>query len=1304
MLAFDDFIHNNYFNSYFVEYKLQEHFIGENAQKAFENIINVYQKLDFDALSEAQLEEEFIKVVLQELGYFLAYQVNKKSFGKNYKPNFALFESENVKNEHYSKTDKAENENILALCESKSCKIELDNKKIDSKNPHFQLIRYLNDLKISFGFLTNGCFWRLYDVSKNRADKVFYEINLEIILQNNDFQAFQYFYYIFCQQTLISFNRPNPQKKNFLELQAEIILQVENDLKELIYGQDSIIETIGQKLFNQNQYSIREIYANSLFFGFRMLFIAYFESKFYPELFKKHKAYSRYSLRSILFKLQNNLEYEKQGFDAWNDLKLLFQYLNQGNLDIEIPLLNGGLFAISKAPLLELPWILDNADLLKILKLLLHHQDSKAWRDYKTLSVTHIGNIYEGLLESEFRQAFEGTYYLEYLQGKNISEGYFDDFDYQRLKNDKKVRILKERLYENTEIYLSNQSNTRKTTASYYTPSEITHFMAKESIEKSLRQNNDLVKLKILDNACGSGHFLIETLNILTKIGLERLDNQEDVLLKQLLETEKATIVEHNKKVLRSAQFELDELTLLKRILLKKIIFGVDLNDFAIELTRLSLWLDTFILGTPLSFIEHHVKQGNALIGYTKNELFENLQKNNDLFANKLKEKINFLVEKLSVLSNLKDNTPQEVAQSKQIYESLQPDLQQLNLVMNFYTYKRFLPIMQRQNKAVLKEKLIELNAVLTDFEKEIFEEKNTVLVQNIKEIARKFSFFNYEIEFAECFQNWNAGFDLIIGNPPWDKTKFDDKDFFSMWRSSYRSMKHSEKEEVRINILDYKGVSQEYENNRNSVVFANDYYKEFYPQNAGVGDNNLFRFFIERNLTLLCKKGVLTLITPSSWIFEDSSIKIRKHIFQNYHLHFFYQFENKKGIFPAVDSRYKFAIFQITHKKETVENSKFDQTETVIPLALPVRFMQTNTDVLYENQGKNDILYYPYEDIYTLSPNHWALFEIKSDQDLPIIRKVYQQFQPLSPDYLDFRNELHMTNDRDIFREKPEDMILYEGKMIHQFRNDFANPQYWIKQKDFENRLTETEISRLVSDIYEQMPEKNGNENHKEYLLKELKLSESDLQQLIVLDSEYVRLCFRGIARNTDIRTLITAIIPQKNTYGSSMFGHIPKKYVLENGKIGIQNIAMERVLFVQSLFNSILMDYLMRFLVDMNVSKTYLMRLPVPQPVDEELLENDLYKKLIVNTLKLNLANNLNLKNSLADLQKRLKITEKDLPKTEKQRIFLQIENDVLVGKLYGLTLAELKHLSGSAYFKILNEKQAEYLVVLYQKYEKM
>jgi hypothetical protein len=1302
---FQQFSDNTYFNSYFLEYEMKDYFnkaYQADCQAAFERIKSVYARIAIAELSEAQLEDKFIKEVLIALGYAYTYQVSKKVFGKTHKPDFALFENEAVERQSGG-SDKSSTENILALCESKAYSVRLDNKLTTTDNPHFQLLRYQSDLRIHYSFLTNGRKWRFYDITNPKQDKIYFEIDLEWILQNDNYDAFTYFYYNFHKEQLLQLYNKQKGKptleKTFAELNQAYILQVENDLKEVIYGKDSIIETIGQRLFSSygEQYSIQEIYANSLIFVFRLLFVSYFEGQFRnptslmvgEEMFRSLRGLLRYS----------QAEYHlPEGYDVWNVMKHFFDYLNYGNIDLEMPLLNGGLFAEEKAPLLKLPKVLTNQDIKEMLSLLLFHSQGEqtAFRDYKTLSVTHLGNIYEGLLESEFRQAFEGTHYLVFQKGNTIKEGYFDNYDYQTIKKDKTAKVLEERFYHNDEIYLSNQSGNRKTTASYYTPQAITRFMAEESIQKLLAQTDrenaekqtrkSILDLRIMDNACGSGHFLVAVLDVLTSEALQRIE--EDPKLKQTLEAEKATILQNLREIVSTQTYEIDELTLLKRILLKKIIFGIDLNDFAIELTRLSLWLDTFVLGTPLSFIEHHIRQGNALIGAKKQELYDNLGNESNLFSSRVKNKISELIANLARLSDLKDNTPEEVEESKRIYQSLQPALEQLNLALNFYTYKRFVPFLFADKEERKKEE-IALEQALEQFENDIFNGANTALIGRIKQISDLFSFFNYEITFAEVFQNGYSGFDLIIGNPPWDKTKFSDSDFFAMWRSSYRTMKNKEKAETRQNVLAYKGIQQEYDTKRNFVVFANEYYKNYYPHNAGVGDNNLFRFFIERNLGLLTPDGTLTYITPSAWIYEDSSINLRKHILANYQLEFFYQFENRKGIFPDVHRSYKFAIFQITQPEAQAEKRG----------TLPVRFMQTDPEILYKTEtydGKKGILQYPYEDIYKLSPQHQALFEIKDQQDLEILRNAYQRFEVINPNFIDFRNELHMTADRDLFQEQPDDMILYEGKMIHQYRNNLAQPQYWIKNVEFETQLIKTETNRLISDLYECIPTEQQEATKKSSVLNFLGLQEEqELEQFVVFDKDFPRLVFRGIARNTDNRTLIAALIPSQHTFGNSMMAHIPKKYVFENGKVGVQEVPLERVLFVQALFNSLVLDFIIRFLVDINLNKTYLMRLPIPQPSDEELQQNVVYQQLIKNALLLNWANNPN----LDGLPKKVafQVKKADIPTTQKQKDKLQAQNDLLIADLYGISKQQLAHLSSEAYFKILNEKNKPYLTLL-------
>ena len=191
------YIENNFFNREYLATELPKIFDNHISDPVFSVFKTLYNKTKFEKLNEAQLEEEFIKPALQALGYAYAYQIQKKAFGKNHKPDFALFADDLLKNNHYN-AEKDDTADILALCESKAYGITLDTGKISEKeNPHFQIIRYLNDLKINFGFLTNGRLWRFYETSKNRAEKVFFEIDLEKIIEDDNLQYFNYFYFIF---------------------------------------------------------------------------------------------------------------------------------------------------------------------------------------------------------------------------------------------------------------------------------------------------------------------------------------------------------------------------------------------------------------------------------------------------------------------------------------------------------------------------------------------------------------------------------------------------------------------------------------------------------------------------------------------------------------------------------------------------------------------------------------------------------------------------------------------------------------------------------------------------------------------------------------------------------------------------------------------------------------------------------------------------------------------------------------------------------------------------------------------------
>ncbi|EJX1622089.1 class I SAM-dependent DNA methyltransferase, partial [Campylobacter jejuni] len=814
-------------------------------------------------------------------------------------------------------------------------------------------------------------------------------------------------------------------------------------------------------------------------------------------------------------------------------------------------------------------------------------------------------------------------------------------YDFKILEKSKKVE--KYTFYKKGQIYLKNTSNSRKASASFYTPQSIANFLIQSALKDKLN-NENILKFKILDNACGSGHFLVGVLNAITHIVLSDFDHFTN--LKELYEEEKENILNYIKDFVQD--YEVDESDILKRLLLKRIIYGVDLNPFSIELTKLSLWIDSFIFGTPLSFIEHHIKCGNALINSNLSDFKDLIKQNSsNLFTNSITQEFEILQEVFEKLDNLKDTNEEQIKQSKQIYQNeITPKLNKLNLYLNYINALHF----------VNKEELQILKALSQDDIQNLSQNEQAKNI--ISKYQKEFNFFNYELEFPEIIENQVfKGFDIIIGNPPWDKTKFSDDDFFPQYKSDYRSLIASKKKEIQANLLAKDYIKQNYEKQKAYINDLNEYYKKAYPLNKGSGDGNLFRLFVEKNLSLLKQDGNLAYVLPSALMFEDGSLTLRKEILENKTLEYFYSFENNKAIFIDVHRSYKFALMLI-------KNTQTNHTHKI-----KMMFYKTDINSL---KNKDEILILSLKDIKKLSPTHLALMELKDKQALEILRKSYNAFQNLSFDYIDFRRELDMTNDKDLFIEEFREGLLplFEGKMIHQFDANFSQATYFLEKAKFDERLKSKELSRA-----------------KKATGKELK------PKLIKYDRDFFRLGYRAVARDTDERTLIASLLPKNCGFGHSMFANAPKQYIVKDDEISMDIVPYEKILFVLALLNSLVVDFIIRNMVQINVSKTYLERIPLPQPSDEEIQNNEIYKTLAKNALLLQLYNDKN--HHFDELKQEFSIKNEEIPKTKKAYDILRAKNDLLVKELYGLSDDEFSYMIRT--FKVLNEKQSEYITLL-------
>ena len=612
-------------------------------------------------------------------------------------------------------------------------------------------------------------------------------------------------------------------------------------------------------------------------------------------------------------------------------------------------------------------------------------------------------------------------------------------------------------------------------------------------------------------------------------------------------------------------------------------------------------------------------------------------------------------------LGAMRDTTAHEIEQSKQLWKhSIAPKLNLLSRALSFICTRRALLAEGDKAGCQALDKTPDLLAQLFDENK-----SKTAAPRQVESYAQRFHFFHYEVAFPEAFACSKKGFDVIVGNPPWDKTKFADTDFFPQYHSNYRSLKNSDKSAVQKRLLESPHIASAYQSTLRERDVANEYYKDksVFPLNKGAGDGNLFRLFVERNLGLLNAGGSLNYVLPSALMFEEGSMGLRKHIFTQAQLRFFYSFENNKGIFPDVHRSYKFALMQIVNTPPGANALPIDTAFYMLDAA--------------DLQRPETHVPYPLDTLKALSPEHWSLMELRNGADLPILQKCYSAFAPLSPDWLDFRRELHMTDDKDLFLETdaPGLLPLYEGKMIWQYSHVFQQPQYWLERDAFDARLHSKELHRMAQDLG--MP-KSAIAKH---------------AAAVRFDREFVRIAFRAVASNTNERTLVFSLLPKHIGLGNSLYANTTKRYA----RAGAEGVLAHgesawKLLFVLAWFNSLPVDWIARQMIQINVNQTYLYRLPTPQPTDDQIRANPDYAQLAKNALLLSLSASWD---DFAELAPLFGVKQVDVPITAKACDQLRAVNDRTVARLFGITDAEFAHLLRS--FNGLATKRPEYLALL-------
>ena len=351
-------------------------------------------------------------------------------------------------------------------------------------------------------------------------------------------------------------------------------------------------------------------------------------------------------------------------------------------------------------------WKIKNQYLVDAISLLTRTRDKNGnyfFLDYSALETRHLGSIYEHLLE----------YHLT-VKGKKIAD-------------------------------LPNQQE-RKSSGSYYTPQYIVDYIVQNTIEPLIDQivkntNNKfeqiekILSLNILDPAMGSGHFLIGVVNYVAE---------------KICEIEDEEITEQH-------------LNERKRDVVRRCVYGVDINPLAVDLAMVSLWLETLSSDKPLSFLSAHLKCGNSLLGSEIDILFN--KQTTLMESQKGREQFKRTIKDFLMFENLEDDSASAVKIKIEKYQSIQ------SKGTIYYNIKSLLDCKVAESFGIKIPIIADFKTKIGENSLDFFTDKYW---QKIQQLALQHRFFHWDLEFPDIFYDengkkiQNSGFDGVIGNPPW--------------------------------------------------------------------------------------------------------------------------------------------------------------------------------------------------------------------------------------------------------------------------------------------------------------------------------------------------------------------------------------------------------------------------------------------------------------------------------------------------------------------------------------------------------
>ena len=1105
----------------------------------------------------------------------------------------------------------------------------------DSGTPSSQMLRYLSradvmsERAVKWGVLTNGAVWRLYwQDARSRAED-FFELDIAALLEANqcvielaqdskdllqanplppnytpppvsglpgtpmprdDLKIFWLFFsrLSFLPQSwddqrrsfhAIALDEARLYRENVsTELGSTVFTEVFPALCQVLASGD-----LEAQKDEHGQYTaayLDEVREGALILLYRLLFLFYAEDRrLLPVMEPSYAADSVSLLRDeIAQALDSGKRFSIRTARYWNRLENLFSIIDEGDDLLGMPAYNGGLFERGRSLILNRVRMVD-AVLVPVIDALSRSKDWLKARiriNYRDLSVTHLGSIYERLLEYTLHQEGEwpqGGPKLAVIKASFARKGsgsYYTHDHLVRLVLDEAVgRLTAERQGEFDQLLQHYRPKASLTTYEWD---------ALDAADPASR----FLDLKICDPAMGSGHFLVALVDWLADRTLEsaqatasqvgacafaaHLEEKGRPWVSPIV----SRIADIRRRITQAAKThgwtldvrQLDDRHIVRRMILKRVVFGVDKNPMAVELAKVGLWLHTFTVGAPLSFLDHHLQCGDALHGEQLAGVRAGMAVFGALFQEGEMKSLEIAAQSLKGVTDLTDTSIAEAHESKRLADQAAALVAPVHGLLDFWRGLRWrIPGWPQAKLAKLKDETIklalsELLADRTDLiaviaAGKIDGESAPVLAANdllaeLAALARRERFFHWQTAFPAVFSAQPAGFDAVIGNPPWDRIKMQQVEWFAerrpeiarQTRAADRKQLIAQEEKQQTPLWrDYLAARDAAESGGRALREGGEF-----PLLSG-GDTNLYSLFVERATALVAAHGIVGLLTPSGIAADKGASDFFRTLSEADEkgaakLAALFDFENKKVFFPDVHASFKFCalIFGGAARRFAQSRCAF-YLHDIAELADPARALTLSA-----------------QDFRLLNPNTGAapIFRNQRDADLtmricrqhPVLvdrsGSVEQRVWPLRyVRMFDMTNDSHLFLKRDDLKKRgfePSSLNrwvmgeeaavpLYEGKMVQMYDHRAADV---VLKKDNLHRAAQQEAipdtAKAQADRYP-IPQ---------YWVEQAEVVKSGLFEYVI--------AYKSVTAPTNMRTMIASLLPLSGV-GNSMALLVPSE-----------------------------------------------------------------------------------------------------------------------------------------------------------------